>query len=48
MEGNISDQTWASISDIVIAAGHKIGVVSPLFKKVEASDISTYKSRLGQ
>jgi methionyl-tRNA synthetase len=48
MSGVISNQLWNSISDIAITSGHKIGMASPLFKKVETSDIQTYKSRLGQ
>jgi len=44
----ISNQRWSSISDIAIKSGHKIGVASPLFKKVETSDIESYKSRLGK
>ena len=48
MEGEISNQPCASISDIVISAGQKIGIVSALFKKVEMTDIKNYKARLGQ
>ncbi len=48
MSGNVSEQRWSSISEITIKAGHKIGKVSPLFKKVEAVDIQTYKSKLGK
>jgi methionyl-tRNA synthetase len=48
MAGMISNQRWDSISDIDIKSGHKIGIASPLFKKVETSDIESYKSRLGK
>ena len=48
MNGNVSEPRWSSISEIAIKAGHKIGKVSPLFKKVEAVDIQTYKSKLGK
>src|SRR5438309_2192351 len=48
MNGNVSAQNWASISEIAIKTGHKIGEASPLFKKVEMVDIETYKSRLGK
>ena len=48
MADTISNQRWDSISDIAITSGHKIGVASPLFKKVESSDIESYKSRLGK
>lgn len=48
MNGNVSEQRWLSISEIAIKAGHKIGKVSPLFKKVEAVDIQMHKSKLGK
>lgn len=48
MSGNVSAQSWFSISEIIIKAGHKIGKASPLFKKVETADIQKYKSRLGK
>ncbi|MDE1769097.1 MAG: methionine--tRNA ligase [Thaumarchaeota archaeon] len=48
MSGNVSDQSWSSISKIEIKEGHKIGPVSPLFKKVEATDIELHKARLGK
>ena len=48
MSGNMSDQSWSSISTIKIKEGHKIGQASPLFKKVEASDIELHKARLGK
>jgi methionyl-tRNA synthetase len=48
MSGNVSQQSWSSISKIEIKEGHKIGPASPLFKKVEASDIELHKARLGK
>jgi len=45
---SISNQSWNAMSEISITPGHKIGTASPLFKKVEASDIEVYKSRLGK
>ncbi len=48
MEGNISTQSWNSISTIKVKGGHKLGSVSPLFKKIEVSDIELHKSRLGK
>ena len=48
MDTNISQQSWNSISKIEIKEGHKIGPASPLFKKVEASDIELHKARLGK
>ena len=48
MSGNVSEQSWSSISKIEIKEGHKIGPASPLFKKVEATDIELHKARLGK
>jgi methionyl-tRNA synthetase len=48
MGGSVSEQTWDSISEIKIPSGHKIGQSSPLFKKIEASDIELHKARLGK
>ncbi|MGI0065601.1 MAG: methionine--tRNA ligase [Nitrosotalea sp.] len=46
--GFVSEQSWNSRSEIAIKVGHKIGVASPLFKKIEASDIETNKAKLGK
>ncbi|MGB9124698.1 MAG: class I tRNA ligase family protein, partial [Nitrosotalea sp.] len=48
MKGDVSQQSWSSISKIEIKEGNKIGSASPLFKKVEASDIELHKARLGK
>ena len=48
MNGNVSEQSWSSISKIEIKEGHKIGPASPLFKKVESADIELHKTRLGK
>ncbi len=47
MEGSVSGQPWSSMSEIAIKEGHKIGIASPLFKKIEAADIETNKAKLG-
>ena len=47
LEGNVSEQAWNSISEISIKASHKLGTSSPLFTKVEESDIKNYKQKLG-
>ncbi|MGI0074664.1 MAG: class I tRNA ligase family protein, partial [Nitrosotalea sp.] len=46
--GFVSEQSWNSRSEIAIKVGHKIGITSPLFKKIEASDIETNKAKLGK
>jgi methionyl-tRNA synthetase len=44
----IKEQTWDSLSELSIKDGHKIGTVSPLFAKVEDTDIEKHKEKLGQ
>ena len=48
MKGNVSEQPWHSMSEIAIKSGHNLGEASPLFKKVEPTDIQIHKSKLGQ
>ena len=48
LDGNVSDQSWDSISEISIKSGHGLGGPSPLFSKVESSDIQTHKEKLGK
>ena len=48
MAGSVSEQSWGSMSEIKIPEGHKIGAASPLFKKIEASDIEANKAKLGK
>jgi len=45
MNNQISEQLWDSASDLLIKKDHKIGNVSPLFSKVEESDIQNYKKK---
>ena len=47
LDGNVSEQSWDSISEISIQANHQLGTPSPLFAKVEESDIKNYKQKLG-
>jgi len=47
LKDKIYDQKWSSISDFGIEPNHKLGSVSPLFKKVEESEIKSYKAKLG-
>ena len=46
-EGNISNIQWNEISKLGIQADHKLGEPSPLFSKVEKTDIEKYKKQLG-
>jgi len=47
LAGKAFEQKWDSMSDLSVSNNHKIGISSPLFKKVEMSDIEKYKARLG-
>ena len=47
MSGELEKQTWDSMSELAVNAQHKLGTPSPLFAKVEDSDIEEYKKKLG-
>jgi methionyl-tRNA synthetase len=47
LDGNANDFSWNDISVLDISSGHTLGDVSPLFVKVEESDIAKYKKQLG-
>ena len=48
LEGNVSEQRWDSISEISIQSGHDLGTPTPLFNRVEESDIKNHKEKLGK
>ena len=48
LDGDISMQEFNEISNITLKQGHKLGSVSPLFRKVEESIIEKQKSKLGE
>jgi len=43
----ITEQSWKSISEVMVKPDHKIGSISPLFAKIEDSDIDNHKKKLG-
>jgi methionyl-tRNA synthetase len=47
LDGMIKDYSWSDMSKLEIASGHMLGESSPLFVKVEKSDIEKYKTELG-
>jgi methionyl-tRNA synthetase len=47
LDGNVSDLSWTDMSDLGISSGHTLGDASPLFARVEASDIENHKKELG-
>ena len=47
LDGNVSEFSWNDISVLGISSGYALGEASPLFAKVEKSDIEKYKKQLG-
>ena len=47
LNGNVEDSFWGDISKFGVSVGHTFGDVSPLFVKVEKSDIEQHKKQLG-
>ena len=47
LDGNVEDSAWDGMSDLAVRPGHKLGSVSPIFAKVEASDVAAHKRNLG-
>ena len=47
LDGKVNEFSWNEISVLGISSGHTLGDASPLFVKVEESDIAKYKKQLG-
>ncbi len=47
LSGNIRESSWKELSTLGIPSGHVLGDTSPLFAKVETSDIEKRKKQLG-
>ena len=47
IDGNVSDMSWSSQSELDVSPGHILGDSSPLFARIETSDIEKYKKELG-
>ena len=47
LKGKVNENTWDSLSEITIQSGHRLGEATPLFAKVEESDVEKYKKQLG-
>ena len=47
LDGNVEGSTWSEISILGITSSHVLGEASPLFVKVENSDIEKHKKQLG-
>ena len=49
LSGSVHQQTWESAKDInAVPAGHELGRVEPIFRKIEAKEIEQWKSKLGK
>jgi methionyl-tRNA synthetase len=47
--GNVHQQVWESADDVrAIPAGHELGKVEPIFRKIEAKEIEQWKNKLGK
>lgn len=47
-EGAVSEMDWNAMSETGLAPGHRLGMISPLFAKVERDGIERQKARLGK
>ena len=47
LDSNINEQSWGDMSILGISPGHTLGDASPLFARVEDTDIEKYKKQLG-
>jgi methionyl-tRNA synthetase len=47
--GSVHQQVWESAKDIrAIPEGHELGIVEPIFRKIEAKEIEQWKNKLGK
>ena len=46
LNGNVCESSWSNMSTLGISSGHILGDPSPLFVKVEPSDIEKHKKQL--
>ncbi len=47
--GSVHQQVWESAKDIrAVPAGHELGKVEPIFRKIEAKEIEQWKNKLGK
>jgi methionyl-tRNA synthetase len=47
LDGKVSEQSWDDMSVLGVSSNHVLGDASPLFVRVEESDIEKYKKQLG-
>jgi methionyl-tRNA synthetase len=49
LAGSVHQQKWRSAKEVkAVAAGHELGKVEPIFRKLEAEEIERWKNKLGK
>ena len=46
LEGNVHEQKWNAIGEITLKAGHVLGNIQPLFKKIDEVKIKEQANKL--
>jgi methionyl-tRNA synthetase len=47
LPGSVHEQKWESAAELKIPAGHQLGKIEPIFRKIEAKEIEQQKNKLG-
>lgn len=47
LPGSVHEQKWESAAELKVPAGHQLGHVEPIFRKIEAKEIEQQKNKLG-
>jgi methionyl-tRNA synthetase len=47
LPGSVHEQKWESAAELKIPAGHQLGAIEPIFRKIEAKEIEQQKNKLG-
>ncbi|HEV8386595.1 MAG TPA: methionine--tRNA ligase [Nitrososphaera sp.] len=46
--GSVHEQKWESAKDQGVEAGHQLGKIEPIFRKIEVKEIAQWKEKLGK
>ncbi|MGI0025257.1 MAG: class I tRNA ligase family protein, partial [Nitrososphaera sp.] len=46
--GSVHEQNWESAKEQGVPAGHQLGSIEPIFRKIEAKEIAQWKEKLGK
>jgi methionyl-tRNA synthetase len=47
LPGSVHEQKWESAAELKIPAGHQLGAIEPIFRKIEAKEIEQQKNKMG-